>query len=145
MGIQARKAKMTLTFREEKPEVFKLRQLTYLPVTYEQLLAECSNSCGVNPTQTEAVIQALVDRLVHYMDIGHGVQLGAFGTFKPTFNSKTARSLKEVTLDTVKVKKIQFYPGKAFKQMLGNMSIVEADQLSEHDPDADPDDGGDGD
>jgi len=133
MGIQVRKAKMRLTFREEKPEVFKLRQLTYPAVTFAQLVNECSNSCGVNPAQTKAVIDALVNRLVHYMEIGHGVKMGDFGSFKPTFNAKTARSLKETTLETVTVKKVQFYPGKAFKQMLSNLSITEAEAVSLHD------------
>ena len=60
---------MTLNFREEKPQVYKLRQLTYPAVTTSQLVAECANSCSVNPSQTKAVIDALVNRLVHYMAI----------------------------------------------------------------------------
>ena len=117
MGIMVRKAKMKLTYREGKPEVYKLRQLTYPQVSYEQL---CSmiQIVGVNKAQTKAVIDALLTSLVHYMEIGHGVSLGSFGSFKPTFNSTTAHTLEETTLDTVKVKKIQFYPGGAFKEML---------------------------
>ncbi|MBP3213488.1 MAG: HU family DNA-binding protein [Bacteroidaceae bacterium] len=130
MGIQYRKAKVRLTYREEKPEVFKLRQLTYPQVTFAQLVSECSQSCGVNPAQTRAVIDALVNRLVHYMEIGHGVKMGDFGSFKPTFNSKTARSLQETTLDTVTVKKVQFYPGKAFKDMLSGLDMSEAAAVS---------------
>ena len=121
---------MRLTFREEKPEVYKLRQLTYPAVNTKQLVSEISQSQGINPSQTKAVIDALVNRLVHYMEIGHGVQIEGLGSFKPTFNSKVARSLKEVTLDTVKMKKIQFYPGKAFKDMLSNLSIQENSALS---------------
>ena len=128
MGLQYRKAKMVLNYRETKPEVFKLRQLTYPAVTFAQLVNECSNSCGVNPTHTKAVIDALVDRLVHYMEIGHGVQMGSFGSFKPTFNSKAVQSLEDATLETVKVKKIQFYPGKAFRDMLNDLTITNASE-----------------
>ncbi|MBR0046251.1 MAG: HU family DNA-binding protein [Bacteroidaceae bacterium] len=144
MGIQARKAKMRLTYREGKPEVYKLRQLTYPAVTFTQLVSECANSCGVNPSQSKAVIDALVNRLVHYMELGHGVQMGDFGQFKPTFNSKTAHTLEETTLDTITVKKIQFYPGKAFKNMLSNLSITGASEaLNVQEPDSgdDEDDG----
>jgi len=74
---------------------------------------------------------------VHYMELGHGVSLGQFGSFKPTFNSKTARSLKETTLETVKVKKIQFYPGGAFKEMLSNLSMEENEPVSLQ-PDPEP-------
>lgn len=143
MGIQYRKAKMVLNFRESKPNVYKLRQVTFPAVTFEQLVNECSQSCGVNTMQTKAVIDALVNRLVHYMEIGHGVKMGAFGSFKPTFNSKVAQSLEDATLDTVKVKKIQFYPGKAFKTMLSELSITGAETLDVKEAAAE--DGGEGD
>ncbi len=135
---------MKLTFREGKPEVYKLRQLTYPAVTFTQLVSECANSCGVNQSQSKAVIDALVNRLVHYMELGHGVKMGDFGQFKPTFNSKVAHTLEETTLDTVTIKKIQFYPGKAFKNMLDNLSITGASEaLNVQEPDSgdDEDDG----
>jgi hypothetical protein len=40
----------------------------------------------------------------------------------------------------VKVKKIQFYPGGAFKEMLSNLSINENEQVSEKEPDGGDDD-----
>jgi nucleoid DNA-binding protein len=134
MGMIARKAKMRLTFREEKPEVYKLRQLTYPQVSYEQLCGMIQ-IVGVNKAQTKAVVDALLTSLVHYMELGHGVSLGSFGSFKPVFTSKVARSLKEVTLETVKVKKIQFYPGGAFKDMLSKLTIDENESISEQEPD----------
>lgn len=131
MALQYRKAKITLNYREEKPEVFKAMQLTYPKVTYEQLVEEIAQSRGVNTNSTRAVVDALLNRLVHYMEIGHGVKMGDFGSFKPTFNCKSAPTLEETTIETIKVKKVQFYPGKAFKQMLKDMSVTSAsDALS---------------
>ena len=134
----ARKRKVTLTYRDEKPEVYKLSQLTYPAVTYEQLLGMIQ-IVGVNQAQTRAVVSALLTSLVHYMELGHGVSLGSFGSFKPTFNSKVARSLEETTLETVKVKKIAFYPGGAFKDMLSRISIDENEVVSEKEPEPEPD------
>ena len=129
MGIQYRKTKITLNYREEKPQVYKLRQLTYPAVTFAQLVGECSSSCGVNPAQTKAVIDALVNRLVHYMEIGHGVSLGSFGSFKPVFVSKAVPSLEEVD-KTIGgkgfKKKVRFYPGGKFAQMLKGMAVTGA-------------------
>lgn len=51
-------------------------------------------------------------------------------SFKPTFNSKTAKTLEATTLDTLKVKKIQFYPGAAFRDMLSNLSLTEDESVS---------------
>ena len=125
MGLMYRKAKVKLTYLEEKPEVYKLRQLTYPAVTYDQLLGMIQ-IVGVNRAQTKAVVDALLQSLVHYMEIGHAVSLGQFGSFKPVFNSKTTKLLDDVD-DTIGgkgfIKKINFYPGGKFKQMLKDLSV----------------------
>lgn len=125
MGLQYRKGKVTLQYLEEKPEVYKAIQLTFPKVTYEQLL-EMIQIVGVSKAQTRAVVEALLTSLVHYMEIGHAVSLGQFGSFKPVFNSKTTKQLDDVD-DTIGgkgfIKKINFYPGGKFKQMLKNLSV----------------------
>ena len=128
MGIQFRKTKMKLNYLEEKPEVYKIRQLTFPQVPFSELVAECSVSCGVNTSQTKAVIDALLNRLVHYMKIGHGVSLGEFGSFKPTFTAKCAQTLEEATVDTIRRKKIRFYPGGKFQGMIHGLSVTAADE-----------------
>ena len=125
MGLQYRKGKVTLQYLEEKPEVYKAIQLTFPKVTYEQLL-EMLQIVGVSKAQTRAVVEALLTSLVHYMEIGHAVSLGQFGSFKPVFNSKTTKLLDDVD-DTIGgkgfIKKINFYPGGKFKQMLKDLSV----------------------
>ncbi len=126
MGLQYRKSKMILNFLEDKPEVYKASQINYPAVTFKQLVNECSNSCGVNPSQTQAVVTALIDRLVHYMEIGHPVKMGDFGSFKPTFRSKCTRHIEDATANTVTKKLVRFYPGKAFRDMLTELTIDSA-------------------
>lgn len=128
MGLQYRKSKIKLNYLDEKPERYKIQQLTYPAVTFQQLVNECSKSCGVNPSQTQAVVNALVDRLVHYMEIGHGVQLGNFGSFKPTFTVKAVKEYDSADANTVKTRRISFFPGKAFKNMLGELAITQASE-----------------
>lgn len=135
MGLQYRKGKVVLNYRETKPQVYKLLQLTFLQVKYAQLVNECAHSCGVNPSQTKAVIDALVNRLVLYMSLGHGVKMGDFGSFKPVFNSKVAQTLEDATEETIKVKKVMFFPGKAFKDMLDSLEVENAsDTLNVKEP-----------
>lgn len=135
MGLQYRKGKVVLNYRETKPEVYKLLQLTFPAVTFEQLVAECAYACNVNATQTKAVIDALVNRLVLYMSLGHGVKMGDFGSFKPVFNSKVAQTLEDATEETIKVKKVMFFPGKAFKDMLDSLEVENAsDTLNVKEP-----------
>lgn len=80
----------------------------------------------MNTSQTRAVMDALINRMVHYMEIGHGVKLGNFGSFKPTFNVKCVKTSEEATAETIKQKKIQFRPGKSFRNMLNDLEIRSA-------------------
>lgn len=128
MGLQYRKSKIKLNYLEDKPDRYKIQQLTYPAVTFQQLVNECSKSCGVNPAQTKAVIDALVDRLVHYMEIGHGVRMGDFGSFKPTFTVKSVKEYEAADAGTVKTRRVSFYPGRAFRAMLGELAITQASE-----------------
>lgn len=126
MGVQFRKSKITLNYLDEKPTRYKIQQLTFPQVTYEQLVEEVSQSRGVNTNQTRAVVDALLNRLIHYMEIGHGVSLGTFGSFKPTFTVKAVKTYDDANENTLKVKKIRFYPGGKFTSMLRNLSVTSA-------------------
>lgn len=129
MGLIYRKGKEKLNYRDEKPEVWRARQLLYPKVTEKMLIEEISQSQGIPKTQTKAVIEALLNRCLHYMEIGHLVSLGTFGSFKPVFTSKVTQTEEELQMDkTLKVKKIQFFPGGDFKKMLQEMSIESTDQ-----------------
>jgi len=129
MPIVTRKTKTTLHYLEEKPEVYKLQQVTLPQVTTEQLIAECSNSCGVNPSQTKAVLDALVNRLVHYMDIGHPVKVGEFGSFSPRIRTKVSATLENLSMENVKQKVIRFTPGSALREMIAETPVTGADGL----------------
>jgi len=129
MAIVTRKTKVTLSYLEEKPEVYKLQQITLPQITTEQLIAECSNSCGVNGAQTKAVIDALVNRLVHYMEIGHPVKVGDFGSFSPRIRTKVSATLENLSSENVRQKVIRFNPGKALRDMISENPVKGADGL----------------
>lgn len=128
MGLLFRKVKTKLSYKDDQPEVYKVQKIIYPQVTFEQLVHECSNSCGVNPSQTKAVMTAVLDRMVHYMEIGHGVRLGDFGSFTPKIRVKTALSADEANIDTIQQKVIGFVPGKDFRNMLKNLTVESASE-----------------
>lgn len=129
MTLLYNKKKMMLAFLKDKPTVFKIQQQTLPPVTFDQLVKEVSDSCGVKSTMTKAVTEALIDRMTHYMELGHGVKLGEFGSFKPVFTAKTQEAENDLGADNVRMKKIRFYPGKRFKQMLSSLSVRNANLI----------------
>lgn len=70
--------KQVLGFKEDKPTVYKVAAVRQQKVDFAKLVKEVSDSCGVHRTQSKAVVEALIDRLVHYMDFGMAVQLAEF-------------------------------------------------------------------
>lgn len=125
MAISYKKVEMVLNFRKDKTKVYKIAQQTLPAVTSNQLIEEVANSCSVNKTMSRAVIEAMINRLCHYMELGHAVQVGEFGTFKPTITVKTQKDAKDLSVKDVKRKKIRFYPGKRFKELMSSMSVTE--------------------
>lgn len=128
--------KTTLNFKKEKPVVYKVAAVRQQTVKYDALVKEVASSCGVHRTQTKAVVEALIDRLVHYMDLGMPVRLEEFGTFKPAIQTKVKETAKEVDTSNVVRRVVRFYPGKRMKEMLEELSI----QTFERNDDADNND-----
>lgn len=115
--------KTTLNFKKEKPVVYKVAAVRQQTVKYDALVKEVASSCGVHRTQTKAVVEALIDRLVHYMDLGMPVRLEEFGTFKPAIQTKVKETAEEVDASNVVRRVVRFYPGKRMKEMLEDLSI----------------------
>ena len=127
MAMIVEKRAIRLGYKEDKPTVYKMAAVRQQKVTYDKLLDEVSNSCGVNRSQSKAVVEALIDRMTMFMDYGMGVQLGDFGTFQPTLQCKTKKTEEEVSSDDIRRLKIRYYPGKRFKNMLAQMSVTTFD------------------
>lgn len=125
--------KTTLNFKKEKPVVYKVAAVRQQTVKYDALVKEVASSCGVHRTQTKAVVEGLLDRLVHYMDLGMPVRLEEFGTFKPAIQTKVKETAEEVDASNVVRRVVRFYPGKRMKEMLEDLSI----QTFERNADAD--------
>lgn len=133
MAIMVEKRAITLNFKEDKPTAYKMAAVRQQNVSYEKLLDEVSSSCGVNRSQSKAVIEALVDRMTMFMDYGMGVQLSEFGTFKPGITCKSKKTEDEVSSADVRRVKIRFYPGKRFRNMLSQISIASFDSYDDDD------------
>ena len=123
MGLQYRKTSQVLRFKEDKPTVYKIAQVTMPCITYGELVNECSVSCGVNTSMVKASVDALLNRLVHYASIGHPVSLGEFGSFKVDIRVKTVADIADADASTIKQKIIRFYPGKDLRDMLANLNV----------------------
>lgn len=124
MALLYEEREIILNFKEDKPTVYRIAPVKQQQITFEMLLDEVSNSCGVNRAQTKAAIEGLLDRTIHYMELGMSVKFGDFGSFKPTITVKSQKSVDDLGADNVKRKKILFTPGKRFKSMLEKLSVI---------------------
>lgn len=141
MAFRLEKKAITLHYKKEKPVVQKLALVREQTVKYKQLVKNIAANTGIRKGEVEDVLDGLVTQMTQMMQMGHPVQLGVLGTFKPTVNTKCAKDGEELSADNIIRRKILFYPGEAFKEMLADMEI-ETESDSEEDDASDAPSGG---
>jgi len=122
-GLIFRKTKQTLNYLEEKPEVYRIQNVVLPKVTYEDIVEEIALTQGCTKAQTKAVVEAFINRAVFVMKLGHPVSLGGIGSFKPTINTKVSATLENLSAQNIKMKKIQYFPGKELKDMIKQLPV----------------------
>ena len=134
MSLMFKKISSKLSFDKENPKtVYRLQTVRQSKVTSEQLINDVHRASGVNRAQTQAVIEGLMDSLCHFMDLGHTVQMGGFGTFRPYFRTKAQDSIDKVNADNVVSCKIQFYPGKQLRTVMKNILLEDSEPGPDND------------
>ena len=124
MSLIYKKTATVLSFDKAKPVTYyKLQQMKQSKVTYDQLKRDVLRASGLSKTQTQAAIEGLVESLCHFMELGHTVQLGGFGTIRPIFKTKAQDSMDKVGVDNVTRCKLILYPGKDLKATLKNITF----------------------
>jgi predicted histone-like DNA-binding protein len=93
-------------------------------LSFDKLCMKVSRILGVHRKIVDLVAVGLVDIMSEEIDDGKTVCLGDFGRFRPSFTGKSADTAEGVTAANIVRKRILFYPGKNFSQMLGDMSIT---------------------
>lgn len=127
MGVQFTKSKIKLSFKKDKPTVYKIQQVNYSVVDTATLVDDVAESCGLNKAMTKAVLEAIVQRACRYVGMGHAVQLGELGTVKPVFTAKTKATAEELSADNIRTKKVRFFPGQRLRDVVKNLSVSEYD------------------
>ena len=139
MALRFTKEEITLHYREDKPTAYKLQLVREQVVKYKQLCKNIAATTGIRKGEIEDVLDALGQQMLQMMEMGHAVQVGTLGTFKPSAVTKCAKSMDELSGDNVMRCKITFYPGEIFRNLLADMEIE-----TESDDDDAPASGGSG-
>ena len=112
MGLQYVVAKRIFGFDKNKNVKYVAKSVGAGELDFDKLCAKVSRILG------------LVDIMSEEIDDGKTVRLGDFGLFRPSFVGKSADTEAGVSASNIVRKRILFFPGKAFSQMLGNMSVT---------------------
>ncbi|MBQ6746799.1 MAG: hypothetical protein IJR07_07120 [Bacteroidaceae bacterium] len=137
MSLIYKKTTKVLNFNKENPVTYyKLQQMKQSKVTYDQLKQDVLRAPGLSKTQTQAAIDGMVESLCHFMELGHTVQLGGFGTIRPIFKTKAQDSMDKVGVDNVTRCKLILYPGKDLKATLKNITFESGESDSSDDDEA---------
>lgn len=128
MGLKMRKAKIVLNFRENKPQGYKLRQLTYAPIKEEDLIKYMANSSNVPESTIEAAVAAIAEGICYYAINGHRVSFPGFGGFYVSLKSKTTKVLKDLKQeDVVKSLWLHFAPVENLRAVIAGTGTTIVD------------------
>lgn len=107
-----RKAKKKIVRPDGMHEAWVFQSPVLPAVQFKDVVKECAESCGEHSSKTLGVVNALMDRIAHYLELGRTVKIDGIGTLKPVINSAaadTAEGLGEPA-DSIKGVKVRFYP-----------------------------------
>jgi predicted histone-like DNA-binding protein len=116
--------KRVFAFDKTKAEKYVATAQRNHTVSYEDILQEVAKQSRLNNGEVYAAIEALIEVSITFMKQGHGVRLGDFGIFKPTFSAASQDTADTATVDSIKRKHILFQPGKKLREFIGNLSVV---------------------
>jgi len=134
MAIPYRKVKRKIIGADRKQhEAWVLKQVDYPPIKFEDFVKECVMSQQVSESQMKGIASAMSNRLRHYLELGHSVQIEGVGTLKLVFNAESAETPEELDAQNIRMVKVRFFPHKEFQDSLRKMEFVDLDTLGETD------------
>ena len=126
--IKMRKAAMTLHYRESKPTVYKLRQLTYAPIKAKDVTKYIANSANIPTSTVEACVAAIAEGIVYYAINGMRVSFPELGGFYVGVKTKVAQSIEDLNVeDTLKACRLMFAPATELREALAEAGTTIVD------------------
>lgn len=123
MAIKYEVKKKVFGFDKTKTEKFVAQTKVLGLVEFGKLCEEVQKISMAPRGVVKMVIDGLIDTLNMDLDKGYSVQLGDFGCFRPGLNAKSQAGVDDVDANTVYRRKIIFYPGSYFKNMLTKATV----------------------
>lgn len=130
MAIKYRINKVRLNFLEEKPEVYKVQQLTYPIITESVLIEYISQSTNLPKSTVQSCVTAIGEAISYFVINGHRVSFAAFGSFYLKVSTKVAKTFEECKADTVKKTSIGFQSNSELADLARRVEVIKHTTLS---------------
>ena len=119
MGMNVKIRKKTLNFTKEKKQIYVAQADRGDVIDADKIAALIAKDTGARPAQVKMILNTLTDSMITWLEEGHGVKLGNFGSFMPSVKSDSSEDPNEVG---VKRMRLTFYPSKDLSRRVGAIS-----------------------
>ena len=119
MGMNVKIRKKTLNFTKEKKQIYVAQADRGDVIDADNIAALIAQDTGARPAQVKMILNTLTDSMITWLEEGHGVKLGNFGSFMPSVKSDSSEDPNEVG---VKRMRLTFYPSKDLSRRVGAIS-----------------------
>ena len=114
-----RRSAVTLSFREGKPTVYKLRQLIFPGIKHKQLVKYISNSAHIPESTVEAAIAGIIEGIIYFVVNGHRVVFPRFGGFYMGVKAKISHTAQECTVaNSLTACRLLFAPVSELRELI---------------------------
>lgn len=143
MGVNIKTQKKVLHFTQEKKQIYVARVERGDVIGPDKIAELIAKDTGARPAQVKMILNTLTDSMITWLEEGHGVKLGNFGSFMPSVKSASSENPEEVG---VKRMRLTFYPSKDLYTKVGAISYSKESlpQNETEDSETEPDNGSDG-
>lgn len=119
MGVNLKIQKKVLHFTKEKKEIYVAKADRGDVIGPDKIAELIAKDTGARPAQVKMILNTLTDSMITWLEEGHGVKLGNFGSFMPSVRSASSEDPAEVG---VKRMRLTFYPSKDLYTKVGAIS-----------------------
>lgn len=115
MGVSVTVQKRVLKFTENEKTVYVAKAQRGDVIKPDKIAKYVAKDTGAPQAQVKMILDTLVESMMDWIEEGHGVKLGNFGSFMPTAKSASSEIPEEVG---VKRMWVTFYASKQLKERL---------------------------
>ena len=115
MGVSVTVQKRVLKFTENEKIVYVAKAQRGDVIMPDKIAKYVAKDTGAPQAQVKMILDTLVESMMDWIEEGHGVKLGNFGSFMPTAKSASSEDPEEVG---VKRMWVTFYASKQLKNRL---------------------------